>query len=194
MAVEPIEQLLAARFEDHISVARETLGLTPSIAKIGDILLKSLIDGGPVLLCGNGGSATDADHLAGEIVGRYLLERDGWPAIALASSTSTVTAVANDYGYEEVFARQVKAFATPSASLIAISTSGNSKSILRAIEVAKAAGIPTIGFTGVTGGLMAKEVDVLLNIPSKITARIQEMHMLIGHILCEYVEAKIVNK
>ena len=147
--------------------------------------------GGKVLFCGNGGSAADAQHIAAELSGRFYTDRPPLFAEALHVNSSYVTAVANDYGYEQVFARMVEAAGRPGDMLVAISTSGNSPSILRAAEKARAQGMPVIGFTGATGGQLAGSCDVLLNVPSGDTPRIQEAHILIGHILCEIVEKEL---
>lgn len=141
-----------------------------------------------VFFCGNGGSAADAQHLAAEFVGRFRKERSPLPSMALTTNTSLITAIANDYGYEQVFARQIKAFARPGDILFAISTSGNSPNLLLAVEEAKALQVQTVGLTGRSGGKLKESVDVLLNVPSDDTPRIQETHILLGHIYCDLVE------
>jgi D-sedoheptulose 7-phosphate isomerase len=141
-----------------------------------------------VMLCGNGGSAADAQHLAAELTGRYVREREPLPALALTTDTSALTAIANDYGYEQVFARQVEALGSAGDVLIAISTSGQSPSVLRAVERARALGCRTVGLAGGSGGLLAALVDLPLVVPVSETARIQEMHILIGHVLCECID------
>lgn len=146
---------------------------------------------GKALFCGNGGSAADAQHIAAELSGRFYADRPPLYAEALHVNTSYLTAVANDYGYEHVFARMVEAAGRPGDVLVAISTSGNSASVLNAIEKARAKGMSVIGFTGASGGRMAGLCSVLLNVPSGDTPRIQEAHILIGHILCEAVEKAI---
>lgn len=144
-----------------------------------------------VLFCGNGGSAADAQHLAAELSGRFYFDRPPLFAEALHVNTSYLTAVANDYGYAEVFARLVRAMGEPGDVLIALSTSGNSPNILEAIAAAKAQKMVVLGFTGQTGGAMVERCDVLLNVPSTDTPRIQECHLLLGHILCEVVEQEL---
>ncbi|HXJ34919.1 MAG TPA: SIS domain-containing protein [Candidatus Eisenbacteria bacterium] len=145
-----------------------------------------------VLLFGNGGSAADAQHIAAEFVGRFYGERRALPAIALTTDTSALTAISNDYGYDEVFARQVRGLARPGDVAIAISTSGKSASVLRAVEAAKILGVKTIGFTGGTGGPLASLVDVELRVSaSTMSARIQETHILAGHVICELVDRKL---
>jgi D-sedoheptulose 7-phosphate isomerase len=147
--------------------------------------------GGKVLFCGNGGSAADAQHLAAELSGRFYTDRPPLFAEALHVNTSYVTAVANDFGYDEVFARMVEAAGRPGDVLAAFSTSGNSPNILKAVAKAKEQGMTVIGFTGATGGKMASLCDILLNVPSTDTPRIQESHILIGHIVCEMVEREM---
>ena len=149
---------------------------------------KALAEGHKVLFCGNGGSAADCQHLAAEFVGRFQKERKGLPAIALTVDTSILTSVANDYGYDSVFARQIQALGTPGDVLVGISTSGNSKNVLLAIKEAKEKGIICIGMTAGGGGQMAKVCDICLAVPTGVTARAQEMHILMGHILCELVD------
>jgi D-sedoheptulose 7-phosphate isomerase len=150
--------------------------------------------GGKVLFCGNGGSAADAQHLAAELSGRFYTDRPPLYAEALHVNSSFVTAVANDFGYDEVFARMVEAAGRKGDVLVALSTSGNSPNILKAIEKAKKQGMVLVGFSGATGGKMAGLCDVLLNVPSTDTPRIQEAHILIGHILCEIVEKEMFEQ
>jgi D-sedoheptulose 7-phosphate isomerase len=144
-----------------------------------------------VLFCGNGGSAADAQHLAAEFSGRFYIDRDALPAEALHCNTSYLTAVANDYSYNEIYARLIKGIGNNGDVLIGLSTSGNSKNIVRAFEVAKQKGMLTIGMTGSTGGTMKEFSDYLLNVPSTDTPRIQESHILLGHIICQLVEEKM---
>jgi D-sedoheptulose 7-phosphate isomerase len=148
-------------------------------------------NGGKILFCGNGGSAADAQHLAAELSGRFYLNRAPLYAEALHVNTSYLTAVANDFGYEHVYARMVEAAGRPGDLLVALSTSGNSPNILAAVQQARTIGMAVVGFTGQSGGQMADLCDVLLNVPSTDTPRIQEAHMLIGHILCEQVERNL---
>lgn len=155
------------------------------------LLTGAFRQGGKVLFCGNGGSAADAQHIAAELSGRFYTDRPPLYAEALHVNTSYLTAVANDYGYEHVFARMVEAAGRPGDVLAAISTSGNSESIVRAIEKARTIGMTVIGLTGAGGGRMAGLCDVLLNVPSGDTPRIQESHILLGHILCEIVEKEM---
>ncbi len=145
-------------------------------------------NGGKVLLCGNGGSAADAQHIATEFTGRYKTERRGLPAIALTTDTSALTAIGNDYGFDRVFSRQVEALANENDLLIGISTSGNSENILRAFSMAKQIGCKTLGLSGRDGGKMNDMCDLNIIVPSDNTPRIQEMHILIGHIICQAID------
>ncbi len=144
--------------------------------------------GGKILIFGNGGSAADAQHIAAELSGRYKSERRGLPGIALTTDTSVLTAVGNDYGYDRVFDRQVEALASEEDLLIGISTSGNSKNVLRALSLGRNMGCKTIGFSGCDGGAMNEFCDVNLIVPSDDTPRIQEMHIMIGHIICQAID------
>jgi D-sedoheptulose 7-phosphate isomerase len=161
------------------------------IEAVATIWTNTFRAGGKVLFCGNGGSAADAQHIAAELSGRFYADRPPLYAEALHVNTSYVTAVANDYGYDDVYARMVEAAGRPGDVLVAISTSGNSSNILKAIEKAKAQGMIVIGMTGATGGKMAGLCQILLNVPSKDTPRIQEAHILIGHILCQLTEGAL---
>jgi len=161
------------------------------IARAADVLLTAFRADGKVLFCGNGGSAADAQHIAAELSGRFYTDRAPLYAEALHVNTSYVTAVANDYGYDDIYARMVQAAGRRGDVLVGLSTSGNSPNVLKAIEVAKNQGMAVIGFTGHTGGKMADLCDVLLNVPSADTPRIQEAHILLGHIICEMVEREI---
>jgi D-sedoheptulose 7-phosphate isomerase len=167
--------------------------LLSSLCSLAQRTAESLRAGRQILFCGNGGSAADAQHLAAEFVGRFLLERRPLPAQALAANTSALTAIANDFGFESVFSRQVEAFGSPGDILIAISTSGNSPNILRAAESARRIGLYTAGLTGAGGGLLKDCVDLLLAVPSSETQRIQEAHILLGHIYCSLVESLFVK-
>lgn len=152
------------------------------------IITDTLAHGNKVLLCGNGGSAADAQHIAAELTGRYKTERRGLPGIALTTDTSALTAIGNDYGYKRVFDRQVEALAREGDLLIGISTSGNSKNVNNALKTAKKLGCRTIGFSGRDGGKMSDLCDVNIVVPSDNTPRIQEMHILIGHIMCQAID------
>lgn len=182
----------AAILTQTLQAHQETLTampkMEPQVQAAADLLIESLQNGGQVLVCGNGGSSSDAQHLVGELVGRFLTERRPLPAIALGGSEAALTAIANDYSYEQGYSRQVRAYARPGDIFIGITTSGNSGNIVAAAEAAKAAGAKVIGMTGEGGGKMKGLSDVLLNVPSKQTPRIQEMHILLIHVLCEAVD------
>ncbi len=156
-----------------------------------NVIVKAFNNGNKVLFCGNGGSAADAQHLAAEFSGRFYKDRKALPAEALHCNTSYLTAVSNDYSYEAIYSRMVDGIATEGDVIVGLSTSGNSGNILKAFEVAKAKGVTTIGFTGSTGGKMKDASDILLNVPSNDTPRIQESHIMIGHIICQLVEEQI---
>src|SRR3989338_8319705 len=161
------------------------------IRKIADTVVNAFRNNHRIYLIGNGGSAADAQHIAGELIGRFKINRRPLPAIALTTDTSVITAIANDFGYETCFARQIEALAKPGDILLAFSTSGNSKGILNAVQVAKSLRAITIGFTGKDGGLLKSVVDICLKIPSDNTPRIQECHITVGHIICSIVEKEI---
>ena len=161
-----------------------------NIEKISDLIVEALKKGNRIYFCGNGGSAADAQHLAAEFSGRFYIDRDALPAEALHCNTSYLTAVANDYSYDVVYARLIKGIAHAGDVLIGLSTSGNSKNILHAFETAHEKKLLTIGFTGESGGKMKACSDYLINVPSSDTPRIQESHILVGHIICQLVEEK----
>ena len=182
---------LQNEFNEH----RETLeatseNLSQHIEQAGEFIVATLKAGNKILLFGNGGSAGDAQHIAAELTGRYKTERQGLPAIALTTDTSAITAIGNDYGFDRIFDRQVEAIGNDGDLLIGISTSGNSRNVLRALAYGKDNGMNTIGFSGKGGGDMRPLCDINLIIPSDDTARIQEMHILIGHILCGIVDSQ----
>ena len=179
-------------FKQHIALAQQVgeSRILEQIAASAVIIKNSLKNGKKVLFCGNGGSAADSQHRAAEFVGRFQKERVGLPAIALTVDTSILTAVANDYGYDTVFARQVQALGNDGDVLVGLSTSGNSKNVLAAIDVAKAKGMQCIGLTAQGGGKMAEVCDICMSVPGPVTARAQEIHILIGHILCELVDGE----
>ncbi len=185
--VEP-QSIFQRVLDDHALILQKLSSLEPAIELASDILKECLKSGKTILLAGNGGSASDAQHIAGEFVGRYLLERKGASAIALGASDAALTSIGNDYGFDQVYSRQVEAYRNHAGLLIAYSTSGNSPNIIRAIEQAQTLGIPVIGFSGETGGKMMAMCNVCLCVPSSETPRIQEMHIVLGHILCEMVE------
>ena len=182
--------LLARSLEEHLESIQKLLDTKlEQIEQTGAIICQTLIAGNKVLLCGNGGSAADAQHIAAELVGRYELHRRAWPAIALTTDTSALTALSNDYGYEEVFARQVQALAQKGDLLIAISTSGRSTNVIRAVEKAKELGCKVIALTGAGGEPLSSLCDQALIVSSQRTSRVQEAHITIGHLWCEMIDA-----
>jgi len=175
----------------HITVAEQMLSLTDDIAKISSLCIDSIRSGGKILIFGNGGSAADAQHIAAELVGRYKSERKGLPAIALTTDTSALTSIGNDFGYDQIFERQIEALAKSEDILIGISTSGNSSNVISGLKMAKALGCRTIGLSGSDGGNMNKICDINIVVPASDTPRIQEMHILIGHTLCQLIEQSL---
>jgi len=173
------------------AIAGSEIGVIESIVRF---IISAYKAGGKVVLFGNGGSAADAQHIACELIGRFGLKRQAFPAIALTTNTSTLTAVANDYGYEKVFSRQVEALVNEKDVAIGISTSGNSANVIEAIEIAKVKGAKTIGLSGGNGGKLAKVADLVLIVPSNSTPRIQESHIAIGHIVCDLVEKEMSGR
>jgi len=189
-----MESKIKSIVQSSIDLKTNILGddlLVETIQKITDQIIFCYKNGGKVLFCGNGGSAADAQHLAAELSGRFYFDREPLYAEALHVNSSYVTAVANDYGYDEIFARLVKAMGKKGDILIGLSTSGNSANIMLAFDAAKSLNMITVGFTGESGGKIADKCSYLLNIPSTDTPRIQEAHIMIGHIICEMVEEKL---
>lgn len=183
--------------KESVEVKQEILSDTDFIKRIevaAKICIDSLNNGGKIHFCGNGGSAADAQHLAAELSGRFYYDRPPLNAEALHVNSSYLTAVANDYSFDYIYSRMIEASAKQGDVLFAISTSGNSNNIIKAIEAAKDKNVKVVGMTGVTGGKMAELCDVLLNVPSTCTPRIQEAHILIGHIICEIIESTIFPK
>ncbi|MFO7962482.1 MAG: D-sedoheptulose 7-phosphate isomerase [Desulfobacterales bacterium] len=174
--------------DEHIDCFNRLDTLKNVIVGAGSDLAAALKSGRKILICGNGGSAADAQHFAGEIVGRFTRERRAWPAMALTTDSSIVSALANDYGYETVFARQVEAHGCPGDVLIGISTSGNSENVIRALETAKAGGMKTISLSGAGGGALKETADIGIVVPAEKTARIQEAHIFILHCWAEMIE------
>jgi phosphoheptose isomerase len=182
-----------SHFEQSIAVKQASMTLVPAIERAGAIMIECLERGGKVLTCGNGGSAADAQHFSSELLGRYEGERRSLPAIALTTDSSTMTAVANDYGYETVFARQVSSLGNRGDVLLAISTSGHSKNVLGAMAAARDNGLGIVALTGRDGGAMAAALgpdDVEVRVPSDRTIRIQETHLLIIHSLCDLIDER----
>jgi D-sedoheptulose 7-phosphate isomerase len=191
-----ILELVRERIRQSIEVKQSLLvdaAFHELVAQVGMQIVKSLRAGGKVLFFGNGGSAADAQHLAAEFTGRYLLERRPLPALALHGNSSAVTAIGNDYGFDLVFARQLEALGKEGDVAIGISTSGNSKNVVRALEAAKLKSIYTVALTGASSGLMGDVADCTISIPSKETPRIQESHILTGHLICEIAEQMLFD-
>ena len=184
---------IEAIWNEHLEVAKALPSLASAVSSAVDLMYASMAAGGQLLVAGNGGSAADAQHIAAELTGRFLLERRPFRALALHVNTSSLTAIGNDYGYEHVFAREVAAHARPGDVLLAISTSGNSANILRAIEAARDCKAAVIGLTGETGGKMRGVCDICLCVPTKSTPRMQEMHITIGHTICELLEERLAS-
>lgn len=183
--------------EESVAVKNKILAdaqMLDNIDTLTDATVTALKNGHRIYFCGNGGSAADAQHLAAEFSGRFYLDRDALPAEALHCNTSYLTAVANDYGYDVIYARLVKGIAHKGDVLIGLSTSGNSVNIIKAFEAARDKGVITAGFTGAGGGKMKALSDYLFDVPSKNTPRIQESHIMIGHIICELVEERYFNQ
>ncbi len=181
--------MIKSELQAHKETIDKTIEImVPSIEEASKLVSKTLLDGHKVLLCGNGGSAADAQHIAAELSGRYKTERKGLPGIALTTDTSALTAIANDYGYDRIFDRQVEALANEGDLLIGISTSGNSANVISALKLAKELGCTTLGMSGRDGGAMNEVCTLNLVVPSFDTPRIQEMHILIGHIICQAVD------
>src|SRR5205814_6876888 len=189
-AIALIDSSLRVSAELSVTVARESSGV---IFEAALLITRCLRNGGKVLFFGNGGSAADAQHLAAEFVGRFVRERAGLPAIALTTDSSILTAVGNDYGFDRVFARQLEALGRAGDVAIGISTSGNSPNVLEGIKAAKRERLTTIGLSGKDGGMLAKEADLTITISSSSTARIQECHIAVGHLLCELTEEALAS-
>ena len=185
---EKIKSIIAASVETKQQLLQNET-LLKTVSDCVEVIVAAFKSGNKVLFCGNGGSAADAQHLAAEFSGRFYKDREALPAEALHCNTSYMTAVANDYSYDVIYSRLVKGIGNKGDVLIGLSTSGNSKNILNAFAVAKEKGMITIGFTGATGGKMKDLSDHLINVPSTDTPRIQESHIMLGHIICQLVEA-----
>ncbi|MBQ7586834.1 MAG: SIS domain-containing protein [Lachnospiraceae bacterium] len=185
------KKLIIQRFQDSIALKEQNIkddALVSTIVKIAEEIIEVIKNGNKLILCGNGGSASDALHFAGEIVGRFQKERSAWAAVVLNADVTTMTAIANDYGYDEVFARQAEGLTKSGDLFIGISTSGNSENVLRAVKVAKGKGAKTAALLGKDGGKISNEVDYPVIVRCNITARVQESHINIIHSICEIVE------
>jgi D-sedoheptulose 7-phosphate isomerase len=191
----PLERSARALLRDAArAMARLEVHAGRTLAEAAEVAIACLENGGTIYFCGNGGSAADAQHLAAELSGRYLLDRPGLPAVALTTNASAVTAIGNDFGFDRVFSRQLEGVGTPGDVLVAISTSGNSENVLRAVEVARSRRMTVIGMTGAKGGRLAARCDVALRTPSEATPRIQEGHITMGHALCELIERALFER
>ncbi len=182
------EAVFAKAIDEHLQVVGQIREQQPILHAIAQAMSAAISNGGKVLWCGNGGSAADSQHLAAELVGRFRRERRGLASIALTTDTSILTSVSNDYGYDQVFSRQVEALGAAGDVLVGISTSGNSRNVVAALELARVQGMIPVAFTGAGGGKMAEVADHLFAVASRDTARIQEAHILAGHMLCDWIE------
>lgn len=195
MENKPIEK--SVTISDYLgraeSLSKALMSLSDVFELAADAWIKALRDGNKLMFCGNGGSAADAQHLAAEMMGRFLFDRDPLSALSLTVDTSALTAIGNDYGFEEIFARQLRGIGRKGDVLIGMSTSGNSVNVLRAFETARAMEIITIGLTGEGGGRMAALSDILIAVPHTQTSHIQEAHIMIGHLLCALVESALCS-
>ena len=180
--------------DDSIKVKEELKKENKIIYKIGILISKCINKGGKVFFFGNGGSAADAQHISAELVGRYQIKRKGLPSIAFTTNTSVLTAISNDFGYDIVFERQVKSTVTSDDVVVGISTSGASANIIKGIIAAKKIGAKTVGLTGLNGAKLVKVADITLKVPSQNTQRIQECHIMVGHIICDIVETHLSQK
>ena len=189
---QQVDKILAI-WNEHLEAFKALPTLASAVSNAVDRIYGSLVAGGQLLIAGNGGSAADAQHIAAELTGRFFLERRPFRAMALHGNSSALTAIGNDYGYEHVFARELTAHARPGDVLLAISTSGNSRNILCAIEAARECKVSVISLTGESGGKMRTASDLCLCVPSKSTPRIQEMHITIGHTICELLEQRLAG-
>ena len=186
-----MREIIKQRINDSIEVKKvllENESLLENLECLTHEIKKAIRKGHKLVLCGNGGSASDALHFAGEIVGRFIRERDAWPAVVLNADVATMTAIGNDYGYDDVFSRQAQAHCQEGDVFIGISTSGNSENVRRALEMAKSKGCKTAALLGKDGGIIGKIADIPLIVPCNTTARVQESHILLIHIMCELVE------
>lgn len=186
-----MQEIVRRAFDEHLEVMANMGALESQIAEAGALCAEALKKNNRIYLCGNGGSAADAQHIAAELIGRFVSDRRALPAVALTTDSSAITAIGNDYGFDDVFSRQVAGLCRDGDVLIAISTSGNSLNVLNAVHCARDCGTRVVGLSGKSGGELRNWCDVSLVVPSEVTARIQEMHILIGHLLCELVESHL---
>jgi len=187
---QKIKNIIQASIDTKQKLLQDS-AMVEKIAQVTEVMTQAFKNGNKVLFCGNGGSAADAQHLAAEFSGRFYIDRDALPSEALHCNTSFITAVANDYGYDVVYSRMIKGMGKKGDVLVGLSTSGNSVNIINALVEAKKLGMITVCLTGETGGKMKDNCDYLLNVPSTDTPRIQESHIMVGHIICQLVEANL---
>lgn len=190
-----MDNIIIERIHDSIEVKQKLLKnerVLNAVSALADVIVDAVKNKHKLIICGNGGSSSDALHFAGELVGRFQKERPAWPVVVLNADVATMTAVANDYGYEEVFARQAQAHVTAGDVFVGISASGNSQNVYRAVEVAREKGAITAAFLGKDGGRIGKIVEHAIIVPCMVTARIQECHIMLIHILCEIAEDRIL--
>jgi len=186
---------IVKRIEENIGVKKSILNdthLIDTIERAATVVVTAIKNGNKVIFCGNGGSAADSQHLAAELIGKFYFNRRSLPAVSLTVNTSIITAIGNDFGFDKVFARQLEGIGKAGDVLIGLSTSGNSENVVEAFRLAKELGISTVAFTGESGGILRDLADILINVPSSDTPRIQEAHMMVGHIICELVEKEFV--
>ncbi len=191
-----MKEYIRENIEESVNAKKrllESKELLDMIEKVSSLCIEAYRNGNKILVCGNGGSASDAQHMTGELVGRYKMERAGIPAISLNANTTVLTALGNDYDYDRIFAKQVKALGNQGDILIGISTSGNSANIVEAVCQAEKQGIHTVALTGESGGKLKSLSDYVINVPSSDTPRIQEMHILIIHVICGIIEKELYN-
>ncbi len=191
-----MDERVRRHFQDSIATKQAAIDLAPTITAAAALMTRCLLEDGKLLSCGNGGSAADAQHFSSELLNRFELERPGLPALALTTDSSTITSIANDYAFVEVFAKQVRALGQPADVLLAISTSGNSENIVRAIHAAHERGVKVVALTGRDGGAIAGAlagVDIEIRVPADRTCRIQEVHLLIIHCLCDLIDAELLE-
>jgi D-sedoheptulose 7-phosphate isomerase len=194
MATTSIEKI-RSHFEESLETKRDAMAsIIPAIAEAGELMVDSLRNGGKILSCGNGGSAGDAQHFSAELLNRFEIERPGLPAIALTTDSSTITAIANDYAYQDIFSKQVQALGGAADLLLAISTSGNSPNVVRAVDAAHEREMKVVALTGRDGGAILgalETTDVEIRVPAERTARIQEVHLLVIHTLCDFIDSAL---
>jgi len=188
---EEMRRIVKDSLATHQRLLDESL---PVLVQVAQTFVRAIRTGHKILLFGNGGSAADAQHVAGELTGRFLHDREPWPAIALTTNTSVLTAIGNDWVFADVFARQVRALARPGDVVVGISTSGRSPNVLRGLQAARGQGATTVGFTGADGGAMREHTDVCFCAPAQSTPRIQELHLLAWHAICEIVETELTTE